>query len=96
MLILNYVLANLIIAMFGYSYETVQVDAEKLWRFQRYTVIYDYTERILSPFTLIIRPIELVIYLRSKFSCDKKVCHAENHEQKKEISTSKENNLVQK
>lgn len=96
MLILNFVLANLIIAMFSYSYDTVQVDAEKLWRFQRYTVIYDYIGRIPSPINLIIRFRQLVKYLYSKCKsfCNKKVSHADN--QKKEIGTSKENNPVQK
>lgn len=80
--------------MFSYSYDTVQVEAEKLWRFQRYTVIYDYIGRIPSPINLIIRPPKLVIYILSKCFCNKKVSHADN--QKKEIGTSKENNPVQK
>lgn len=56
----------------SYSYDTVQVDAEKLWRFQRYTVIYDYIGRIPSPINLIIRFRQLVKYLYSK--CKSKYC----------------------
>ncbi|XP_065938117.1 transient receptor potential cation channel subfamily M member-like 2 isoform X1 [Magallana gigas] len=52
----NLLLVNLVIAMFSYTFERVQNDSEKLWRFERYTVINDYKWRIPSPFNLFFMP----------------------------------------
>ncbi|XP_061190896.1 transient receptor potential cation channel subfamily M member 8-like [Saccostrea echinata] len=56
MLFSNLLLVNLVIAMFSYTFERVQNNAEKLWRFERYTVINDYDWRIPSPINLIFLP----------------------------------------
>lgn len=42
--------------LFSYTFERVQENSEKLWRFQRYTVINDYNWRIPSPINLIFLP----------------------------------------
>ncbi|XP_078329885.1 transient receptor potential cation channel subfamily M member-like 2 [Crassostrea virginica] len=52
----NLLLVNLVIAMFSYTFERVQDNSEKLWRFERYTVINDYDWRIPSPINLIFLP----------------------------------------
>ncbi|XP_056002343.1 transient receptor potential cation channel subfamily M member 2-like [Ostrea edulis] len=59
MLFSNLLLVNLVIAMFSYTFERVQENSEKLWRFQRYTVINDYRWRIPSPINLLLLPYRL-------------------------------------
>ncbi|XP_056002346.1 transient receptor potential cation channel subfamily M member 2-like isoform X2 [Ostrea edulis] len=56
MLFSNLLLVNLVIAMFSYTFERVQENSEKLWRFERYTVINDYEWRIPSPINLLFLP----------------------------------------
>lgn len=56
MLFSNLLLVNLVIAMFSYTFERVQENSEKLWRFERYTVINDYEWRIPSPINLVFLP----------------------------------------
>lgn len=55
----NLLLVNLVIAMFSYTFERVQENSEKLWRFQRYTVINDYDWRIPSPLNIVFLPYRL-------------------------------------
>nr|XP_034319464.1 transient receptor potential cation channel subfamily M member-like 2 [Crassostrea gigas] len=52
----NLLLVNLVIAMFSYTFERVQENSEKLWRFERYTVINDYDWRIPSPINILFLP----------------------------------------
>ncbi|XP_078329891.1 transient receptor potential cation channel subfamily M member 2-like [Crassostrea virginica] len=52
----NLLLVNLVIAMFSYTFERVQENSEKLWRFERYTVINDYDWRIPSPINIMFLP----------------------------------------
>lgn len=42
--------------IFSYTFERVQENSEKLWRFERYTVINDYEWRIPSPINLVFLP----------------------------------------
>lgn len=73
----NLLLVNLVIAMFSYTFERVQENSEKLWHFQRYTVICDYNRRIPSPFNLIPRLVQLIFLLKRDRSCDIKIGHTE-------------------
>lgn len=57
----NLLLVNLVIAMFSYTFERVQENSEKLWRFERYTVINDYDWRIPSPINLIFLPYRFIV-----------------------------------
>lgn len=52
-----------------YVYERVKNVSEKLWYFQRYTVITDYSHRIPSPFNLILRPIIWICSSKEYCSC---------------------------
>lgn len=45
---------------FSYTFERVQENSEKLWRFQRYTVINDYDWRIPSPLNIAFLPYRLL------------------------------------
>lgn len=49
-----YIMFNL-----SYTFERVQENSEKLWRFQRYTVINDYDWRIPSPLNIVFLPYRL-------------------------------------
>lgn len=61
----NLLLVNLVIAMFSYTFERVQENSEKLWRFERYTVINDYKWRIPSPINLFFIPYRFCCPTRS-------------------------------
>lgn len=73
----NLLLVNLVIVMFSYKFERVRENSEKLWHFQRYTVICDYNRRIPSPFKLIPRLVQLIFLLKRDRSCDIKIGHTE-------------------
>ncbi|XP_048749949.2 transient receptor potential cation channel subfamily M member 2-like isoform X2 [Ostrea edulis] len=66
MLFSNLLLVNLVIAMFSCTFERVQENSEKLWRFQRFTVIIDYQWRIPSPINIMFFPIRFYFYLKEK------------------------------
>ncbi|XP_062566533.1 transient receptor potential cation channel subfamily M member 2-like, partial [Saccostrea cucullata] len=66
MLFSNLLLVNLVIAMFSYTFERVQQNSEKLWRFHRCTVINDYEQRIPSPINLLTLPYRLCCCPRRK------------------------------
>uniref|UniRef100_K1QH82 Transient receptor potential cation channel subfamily M member 8 n=1 Tax=Magallana gigas TaxID=29159 RepID=K1QH82_MAGGI len=72
----NLLLVNLVIAMFSYTFERVQNDSEKLWRFERYTVINDYKWRIPSPFNLFFMPYRCFCLPERKGCCLQK-CRGE-------------------
>lgn len=44
------------VIFFSYTFERVQQNAEKLWCFERYTVVNDYEWRIPSPINLVFIP----------------------------------------
>ncbi|XP_078311840.1 transient receptor potential cation channel subfamily M member 2-like isoform X3 [Crassostrea virginica] len=56
LLFAHLLLVNLVIAMFSYTFERVQKNSEKLWWYERYTAINDYSWRIPSPINLICTP----------------------------------------
>ncbi|XP_062596064.1 transient receptor potential cation channel subfamily M member 2-like [Saccostrea cucullata] len=94
MLFSNLLLVNLVIAMFSYTFERVQENAEKLWRFHRCTVISDYEWRIPSPINIIFLPYRICccpgrkggLRNRLKGCCNKK----EYEEEKKKELKRKE------
>lgn len=53
----------------SYTFERVQNDSEKLWRFERYTVINDYDWRIPSPINLLLMPYRFCRYLAIHDCC---------------------------
>lgn len=83
----NLLLVNLVIAMFSYTFERVQENSEKLWRFQRYTVINDYDWRIPSPINLLFLPYRLCCCPNRDHCCldwCKEHCNKKDIEKKKE------------
>ena len=55
MLIANVLLLNLLIALFSNTFTTIQANAEKYWKFQRYSLIREYYYRpsFVPPFIII-------------------------------------------
>eukprot|EP00794_Sanderia_malayensis_P009474 gene9474-10463_t len=55
MLVANILLLNLLIAIFNNTYAEVQRNSERIWKFQRYDVIVQYTKRpfFVPPFVVI-------------------------------------------
>ncbi|KAJ8320382.1 hypothetical protein KUTeg_001969 [Tegillarca granosa] len=65
-LISNLLLVNLVIAKFSYTFDAVQTNSVKLWKYQRYTFVTDYESKIPSPFNLIFYLCPLYWILRCK------------------------------
>ncbi|XP_057362713.1 transient receptor potential cation channel subfamily M member 5 isoform X5 [Manis pentadactyla] len=55
LLVTNVLLMNLLIAMFSYTFQVVQGNADTFWKFQRYHLIMEYQERpsLAPPFILL-------------------------------------------
>ncbi|VDI44634.1 Hypothetical predicted protein, partial [Mytilus galloprovincialis] len=66
MLISNLLLFNLIIALFSYRFEEVQNNSDRLWKYQRFAIIRDYSTRFPVPLNVLLH-IPISIY-----NCNKK------------------------
>ncbi len=53
LLVLNILLVNLLIAIFTNTYDEIEAESDKIWKTQRYTLVYEYFHKptIFSPFT---------------------------------------------
>ncbi|KAJ8320389.1 hypothetical protein KUTeg_001976 [Tegillarca granosa] len=49
----EYLEVNLVIAKFSYTFDEVQTNSVKLWKYQRYTLVTEYQSRIPSPFNIL-------------------------------------------
>lgn len=96
MLFSNFLLVNLVIAMFSYTFERVQNDSEKLWRFERYTVINDYDWRIPSPINLLLMPYRFCRYLAIHDCCSPHCKQARIEKRKNEEKKSRKENEAYK
>ncbi|XP_078539582.1 transient receptor potential cation channel subfamily M member 5 [Lissotriton helveticus] len=75
LLVTNVLLMNLLIAMFSYTFQVVQGNADIFWKFQRYNLIVEYHSRpALAPPFIIISHLNLI--LRKIF---KKMEHKKEH-----------------
>ncbi|CAF0766794.1 unnamed protein product [Rotaria sp. Silwood1] len=65
MLFVNILLINLLIAMFSYTFQTVQDQTDLVWRYERYSLIREYFDRppLFPPFIIITHLIELIKFL---------------------------------
>uniref|UniRef100_A0A8C8SPL9 Transient receptor potential cation channel subfamily M member 5 n=1 Tax=Pelusios castaneus TaxID=367368 RepID=A0A8C8SPL9_9SAUR len=78
LLVTNVLLMNLLIAMFSYTFQVVQGNADIFWKFQRYNLIVEYHGRpALAPPFIIISHVNLI--LRRIF---KKIEHKKEHLEK--------------
>lgn len=51
-ILLNILLVNLLIAIFSNTYENVESEADKIWKFQRYRLVNEYFHRPFLPIPL--------------------------------------------
>ncbi|XP_016071999.1 PREDICTED: transient receptor potential cation channel subfamily M member 5 [Miniopterus natalensis] len=62
LLVTNVLLMNLLIAMFSYTFQMVQGNADTFWKFQRYHLIVEYQERpALAPPFILLSHLSLVL-----------------------------------
>ncbi|XP_057583169.1 transient receptor potential cation channel subfamily M member 5 [Hippopotamus amphibius kiboko] len=62
LLVTNVLLMNLLIAMFSYTFQVVQGNADTFWKFQRYHLIVEYQERpALAPPFILLSHLSLVL-----------------------------------
>ncbi|XP_057305453.1 transient receptor potential cation channel subfamily M member 7-like isoform X1 [Hydractinia symbiolongicarpus] len=82
LILTNILLINLLIAIFNNTYNTVQINSERIWRFQRYYLVDEYHRRpaIPIPFIIISHFILLVKWLLSKCKKTKNIPN-ENEEE---------------
>ena len=59
---------------YSHTFESVKANSEKYWRFERYSVILDYEEKIPSPFNIIFYPFRL---LRRCFKKTRNTCKSQ-------------------
>ncbi|UJR10750.1 hypothetical protein I4U23_014938 [Adineta vaga] len=62
MLFVNILLINLLIAMFSFTFDSVQTQTDLVWRYERYSLIREYFDRppLFPPLIIITHMIELV------------------------------------
>ena len=60
-------LLNLLIAIFSNTYSEIELEADKIWKFQRYWLVYDYVRRpfLVSPLTIIQYIYMIIKYIRN-------------------------------
>lgn len=68
MIIANVLLINLLIAMFTSTYEDVQDKTDRIWKFQRYRLVFEYYDRSAfpPPISIIGYVIAIVKYVRER------------------------------
>ena len=55
LLILNILLVNILIAIFTNTFSSIEAESDKIWRYQKYNLIYEYFHKpiFFPPFTLL-------------------------------------------
>ena len=68
MVTVNVLLLNLLIAMFSSTFQQVQENTDKIWKFQRYRLVFEYYGSSIfpPPLTFIGYIISFVIFIRQK------------------------------
>ncbi|XP_078311841.1 transient receptor potential cation channel subfamily M member 2-like isoform X5 [Crassostrea virginica] len=93
LLFAHLLLVNLVIAMFSYTFERVQKNSEKLWWYERYTAINDYSWRIPSPINLICTPCRISRKCKGITCCTqdkKKIWSNDGENEDRQTVTTKE------
>ncbi|XP_052067099.1 transient receptor potential channel-like [Mytilus californianus] len=62
MMLTNWLLLNIVIAMFGARFNAIQQKSKQKWRFNRHSVIIDYEDKIPSPLNFPCRILSLIKY----------------------------------
>ncbi|XP_033062556.1 transient receptor potential cation channel subfamily M member 5 isoform X4 [Trachypithecus francoisi] len=78
LLVTNVLLMNLLIAMFSYTFQVVQGNADMFWKFQRYNLIVEYHERpALAPPFILLSHLSLALHRVFKKEAEHKREHLE-------------------
>nr|XP_045373734.1 transient receptor potential cation channel subfamily M member 5 [Camelus bactrianus] len=78
LLVTNVLLMNLLIAMFSYTFQVVQGNADTFWKFQRYHLIAEYQERpALAPPFIVLSHLSLVLKRVSRKQAEQKQARLE-------------------
>ncbi|XP_066299867.1 transient receptor potential cation channel subfamily M member-like 2 isoform X2 [Branchiostoma lanceolatum] len=93
MLVTNVLLLNLLIAMFGYTFEKVQENTDKIWKFQRYDLIKEYSDRPpLAPPVILFSHIFLLFRAITMGCCKK--CRPGDSVMKVKLETAERKQLI--
>ncbi|XP_078586018.1 transient receptor potential cation channel subfamily M member-like 2 [Branchiostoma floridae x Branchiostoma japonicum] len=93
MLVTNVLLLNLLIAMFGYTFEKVQENTDKIWKFQRYDLIKEYSDRPpLAPPIIFFSHIFLLFRAITMGCCKK--CRPGDNVMKVKLETAERKQLI--
>ncbi|XP_021180116.2 transient receptor potential cation channel subfamily M member 2 isoform X1 [Fundulus heteroclitus] len=90
LLFANILLLNLLIAIFNFTFQEVQDNTDKIWKFQRYELIKEYHSRPAAPPPFIILS-HLFIFMRMMVPC---CTHVRESEFKKPLSPIEEEELL--
>ncbi|XP_057173204.1 transient receptor potential cation channel subfamily M member 5 [Ursus arctos] len=78
LLVTNVLLMNLLIAMFSYTFQVVQGNADMFWKFQRYHLIVEYHERpALAPPFILLSHLSLMLKRVFRKGAEQKRVHLE-------------------
>ncbi|KAI8514539.1 Transient receptor putative cation channel sub M member 2 [Branchiostoma belcheri] len=93
MLVTNVLLLNLLIAMFGYTFEKVQENTDKIWKFQRYDLIKEYSDRPpLAPPVIIFSHLFLLFRAITMGCC--KMCRPGDNVMKVKLKKAERKQLI--
>ncbi|CAC5374849.1 unnamed protein product [Mytilus coruscus] len=69
MMLTNWLLLNIVIAMFSSRFERIQQKSEQKWRYYRHSVVIDYEHRIPSPLNFPFRILSVINYTTKHECC---------------------------
>ncbi|KAM4731283.1 transient receptor potential cation channel subfamily M member 2 [Anableps anableps] len=90
LLFANILLLNLLIAIFNFTFQEVQDNTDKIWKFQRYELIKEYHSRPAAPPPFIILS-HLCLFIRTMVLCRTPIRH---NEFKNQLSQIEEEELL--
>ncbi|MEQ2287182.1 Transient receptor putative cation channel subfamily M member 2, partial [Ameca splendens] len=76
LLFANILLLNLLIAIFNFTFQEIQDNTDKIWKFQRYELIKEYHSRPAAPPPFIILS-HLCLFIRNMVQCCPRISHNE-------------------
>ncbi|MEQ2171399.1 Transient receptor putative cation channel subfamily M member 2 [Goodea atripinnis] len=76
LLFANILLLNLLIAIFNFTFQEIQDNTDKIWKFQRYELIKEYHSRPAAPPPFIILS-HLCLFIRKMLPCCPRITHNE-------------------
>lgn len=78
MMLTNWLLLNIVIAMFSSRFETIRQKSKQKWRYYRHSVVLDYEHKIPSPLNFPCRIVRIIKYARKQKCCCCSACSEDN------------------